>query len=237
MYQTILKRKSTRKYKNTPLTESDKKLILDKIKSLKPLFEGLNYEILLATKKEVVSNMANDFILFYGKKDEKYTKVNCGYMLGQMDLFLNEHGFGSCYIGMFKTSKKVEGLDFLLMLAVGYPKDEPYRQSENEFKRLPIERVLIGEVQDEIKKAIRLCPSANNFQPWLVKESGNKLEIYINKKSAISVFAKSFFEMDIGILLNHIENAVNYLEKTAVFIDENLVSIRNEKYIMSVEIV
>lgn len=234
MYQTILKRKSTRKYKNIPLEEKDKAFILDKIKTLKPLFSNLNYEIILASKKEVVSNMANDFILFYGRDEEEYAKLNCGYMLSQMDLFLNENGYGSCYIGTFKTSKKIKGFDYMLMLAVGYPEKPPYRESEAEFKRLDISRVLLGDTQEEIKKAVRLCPSANNFQPWLVKAKDNKLEIYINKKSAISILAKSFFEMDIGILLNHIENALNFLGKTASFVDEKLPSAKNEKYKMTV---
>jgi hypothetical protein len=135
-------------------------------------------------------------IAVYSEEKEGYLE-NIGFLFQQMDLYLQTLGLGVCWLGMGrmnpKTTTEVVGMKFVIMLAFGYPKGDPLRQSIQEFKRKPMAR--ITDVPDPKLEPARLAPSAVNSQPWFFVHDDKIVHVYCAKHGSL---------LDIGIALAHL---------------------------------
>lgn len=206
---TIYKRKSIRKYKKEALSNEKINELLDFISTLKPLYEDIkvNFEIVEKSKvKSIFSWLSEQILVAYSEEKEGYNE-NIGFMMQQIDLYLQSKGLGSCWIGLGKSDtayieKEDTKLKFVIMMTFGY-KDEEFRKDVSEFKRNKLSE--ISDIIDERLEVARLAPSSINNQPWYFTHEGNKIHTYVAHRN---VFYKRAIEnlllIDTGIALAHI---------------------------------
>ena len=228
LYQVVEKRKSVRKYDMNPLDS----VLLQQIKQfgeeVSPLIPNIRVKFNVYSYEEVKSLMAIKAPHYVGIYSEKKANslLNAGYMLQQMDLYLSANNLGSCWLGMAKPSvalpEEVDGLDFVIMLAFGNPKEEVHRSNKEEFKRKSLEEILEGSGYEEVIEAARLAPSARNTQAWyfICKEK----EILVCRKPAGFVSEHLMARLntiDVGIAMCHLDLALENraLERNFTFED------------------
>lgn len=206
--EVIFKRKSIRKYLNKDLEPSLINEILEFIKDIKPLYEDIKVKFDIVNKENVKSMfswLSNQMIVVYSEKKDGYNE-NVGFMMQQLDLFLQSKGLGSCWIGIGKIDEGVrsenEELEYVIMMCVGYHEEE-YRNGAKDFKRYALSE--ISDVLDERLEVARLAPSSINNQPWYFVHDGNVIHTYVAIRN---LFKKRMLEnlllIDVGIALSHI---------------------------------
>ena len=228
LYEVMEKRKSIRKYDMNPLDS----VLLQQIKQygeeVNPLIPDIRVKFNVYSYEEVKSLMAikaPHYVGIYSEKKDNFL-INAGYMLQQMDLYLSANNLGSCWLGMAKPSaalpEAVDGLDFVIMLAFGNPKEEVHRSSKSEFKRKTLEEIREGSGYEEVLEAARLAPSARNSQTWyfICKEK----EILVCRKPAGFVSEHLMARLntiDVGIAMCHLDLALENraLERNITFED------------------
>ncbi len=228
LYEVMEKRKSIRKYDMNPLNS----VLLQQIKQygeeVNPLIPDIRVKFNVYSYEEVKSLMAikaPHYVGIYSEKKDNFL-LNAGYMLQQMDLYLSANNLGSCWLGMAKPSaalpEAVDGLDFVIMLAFGNPKEEVHRSSKSEFKRKTLEEIREGSGYEEVLEAARLAPSARNSQTWyfICKEK----EILVCRKPAGFVSEHLMARLntiDVGIAMCHLDLALENraLERNITFED------------------
>lgn len=205
----IFKRKSIRKYKKESLSIEDINDINLFINNLKPLYEDINVKFEIVNKKKVKSifNWLSEEIIIAYSEDKEGCYENIGFMMQQLDLYLQSKGLGSCWIGLGKLDSvpleiKNNNMKFIIMMTVGYPNEE-FRNSSLDFKRNKLEE--ISDKIDERLEVARLAPSSINNQPWYFVHDENKIHMYI---ACRNVFFKRAMEslllIDGGIALAHL---------------------------------
>ena len=216
LYDYISKRKSTRKYDIEPLGEDERMQVLQYAKTLKPLYPDIKIEYEITSEvKGFLSAKAPCYFIISSEEKDGYLE-NVGFMFQQMDLFLSDRGFGSCWLGMAKpTFASKTGLVFVIALAFGKAADSPHREL-SEFRRKPLSDISSG--YDDRMEAARLAPSAVNNQNWFFVANNGSIEVFC-KKSAISMVDKTN-RIDIGIALCHLFVATEHSGKDFVFIKE-----------------
>ena len=201
MYDTIFVRRSARKYDKKPLDEGVLKDIREFIGNTKQL-DGQNARFEVVSDKEVKGSAPHYVLAFCESNDAAY--VNVGYVLQNVDLYIQSMGLGSLYLGMKKPEKKAE--DFCILLAFG-GSEVPFRKGEGDFDRLPVNE--ISNADNAIIKAARLAPSARNSQPWKFTFEDNKIMIrYFGRGLLKSIMRKRFSMIDLGIVTRHVETAL-----------------------------
>lgn len=207
--EMIYKRKSIRKYKKENLSLIDKESIYEFIKEIKPLYEDIKVRFEIVNKREVRSIfnwLSEEIIVAYSEEKEGYYE-NIGFMLQQLDLFLQSKGLGSCWIGLGKLDSlpidvENENMKFIIMMTVGYPNDE-FRKSSEDFKRNKLDE--ISDEIDERLEVARLAPSSINNQPWYFVHDGEKIHMYIARRNVFFKRAmESLLLIDGGIALAHL---------------------------------
>jgi nitroreductase len=199
--ETISKRKSTRKYDPSPLDADVMGNIQTYIKGVKPLYDDVKvrFEILPAEKVKSATN-APHFIMAYSEEKDS-SRTNIGFMLQQVDLYIQGIGLGSCWLGMAKPVEKgKDGLEYIISLAFGKPEGSPYRELSG-FKRKPLEK--ISDTVDRRLEPARLAPSAVNSQPWYFVSAGEGFDCYCAKKFPAALYEK-LNKIDMGIALAHL---------------------------------
>ncbi|MEA4816665.1 MAG: nitroreductase family protein [Lachnospiraceae bacterium] len=209
LYDTIFKRKSMRKFDDTlSLTEEDLKKIKCQAEKIVPLDAGIKVKIELVNKSETTVKRGEYCFLFYSEKKSGYL-LNAGYMLEQMDLFLASRDIGVCWYGLAKPKKSsLCGLDYVIMIAFGKSCSKDFRKSISEFRRKAIEEIWDGDFDSEVKKAVRLAPSACNTQPWRVKSKDKEIKVFRDTKikSFIPKSMLAYYNpIDMGIFLCYME--------------------------------
>lgn len=216
MFETIFKRRSVRKYDPAQIAEEELKKIKEYLLSLSPL-DGCSARFEIVVKDAVLDKMAPHYILAYAENDDK-NLINIGYILENVDLFLQKNGYGACWLGMVKPSEKEE--DYVICLAFGKTQT-PLRSGEKDFSRLPVAK--ISNSSSEIVKAIRLAPSAVNSQPWYIKEDEGSLQIEYTGRGLMKALLKRFNKIDLGIALCHALISLSHYGKIVKKIEiENL---------------
>jgi nitroreductase len=200
LYETISKRKSTRKYDPAPLSAEVLGDIQKFADAAKPLRTGVNvrFDILPADKMKGPTN-APHFIAAYSE-NKPGSLTNIGFMLQQTELYIQSKGLGACWLGLAKPAKPSGGLDFVISLAFGKAEGDPYREPA-EFKRKPLDR--IAAAPDARLEPARLAPSAVNSQPWYFIKNANGFDCYCAKKFPAVVYGK-LNQIDMGIALAHL---------------------------------
>lgn len=201
--KTIYTRRSCRSYeKSTIDSESLSKIhsFLGNTKTLYPEIK-ISFEILDKSRVSCLLpwKTENAVAVYTEKREEAY--VNAGFIIQQLDLYLQSMGYGACWLGMGKPKGKVknkDGLDFAIMLAFGNPKGDAVRHDLSEFNRKSLSE--ISDTPDSRLEGVRLAPSACNSQPWYFIHDENVLHVYRKHSPMLSEMNK----IDMGIALSHL---------------------------------
>ena len=207
--KTIYTRKSIRKYKDTPVAQTMVDDILEFAKKAQTLYPDIKIKFEIVLKEQVKCLFPwrpLQHLVLYSENKHGYLE-NAGFVLQQVDLYIQSIGLGSCWLGLAKPEKLIINengttLEHTIMLCFGYP-DEPYRNSLLEFKRSPMEK--ISDTLDQRLEPARFAPSAINSQPWRFMYDGEIVHIYQNCKNHLRhLFLKQLNRIDTGIALAHL---------------------------------
>ena len=206
LYENIFKRKSIRKYIKEELSSEQQSAIMDFAENTVSLYPDIKTRIKIVPSSEIgglLTVKAPQYLLIYSEK-EKGALVNAGFILQQIDLYLSSQGIGSCWLGMGKPKiTSFDGLEYVIMLAVGKPAEQIYRESITDFNRKTLPEISQGE--DVRLEPARLAPSARNGQPWFFVCTDRSINIYRKKPGGLlnSVFDR-LTQIDIGIVMAHL---------------------------------
>lgn len=216
LYETIFRRKSNRSYDMTPLPQDTLDDILRFWDTLAPLMPDCKASLAFTDKQHINCIQpwrAPHYAVIY-TNDAPFFYENIGFMGQMLDLYLQSHGIGCCWLGMGSLDdgagslpKQLDnGLQFGMMLAFGLPKDgDPFRTADG-FKRNTLAE--IADTPDERLEVVRLAPSAINSQPWYFVHDGDVLHLYrIRHNAVLQKRIDRFNRMDIGIALAHLSLA------------------------------
>lgn len=212
LYKAIFHRKSIRKYDMTPLpAETIEKLQAYAINA-QPLDNSIRYEFAYlgsADVKNLLPIKAPHYVCLYSEKKGNYL-MNAGFLLQQIDLYLSHNNLASCWLGMAKPAKGIplvsNGLEFVIMLALGNTREKIHRVNTSEFKRKKVSEISSIVGADELLEAVRLAPSASNTQAWFF--SGDLDVMTVSRKKLNLLKAQVYGKMnqiDIGIALLHLQ--------------------------------
>jgi hypothetical protein len=133
-----------------------------------------------------------------------------GYVLQNVDLYLQSIGIGSVWLGMAKPNEPEQG--YCILLAFGRT-GIPLRSGADEFKRLPMS--YISDSNNAVAEAARLAPSAMNSQPWKLRfEEGRVVIQYFGRGPMKLMLRKKLNKIDLGIVIRHVEVALLHEGKT-----------------------
>ncbi len=204
----IYRRQSVRKYTNNTLSEECIESIKDIINNSKELNPDISwsYDIVDSSKVKTMMNWKSPhYIFMYSETSQNYLE-NIGFIFQQVDLYLQSHDIGSCWLGMAspKTlNHHPQDHEFIITMAFGKSNGNISRKSD-EFKRKKLED--ISDKKDEKLNVARLAPSATNSQPWyFTHDTDNSYNIYRKRQNIIKRrFLDKWNQVDIGIALAHI---------------------------------
>ncbi len=233
-YDVIFKRRSVKKYDETPLDERTLEEISNQLKNLKPMYDDIKTEVKIIPLEQVETRkkQAPHYIAVFSEPKGEYL-VNVGYMLQQMDLFLSGNDIGSCWQGSPRPSEdllKNSDLEFVIVISFGKPKkskpEELHRSGASDFKRKPLSEISRVKGLDKVIEAARLAPSAGNSQPWFFTGDENTIHAYGPKPYAVKEHkapkVKKYNVISIGIALYHLQVALEHFGKRVEIVsDEN----------------
>lgn len=201
----IDKRRSVRNYTDKLQDVLYGKLMDYISNSLIPLFDYIKYEIKVVDADKVRTSKvkAPNYILFYSE-NKQGKELNAGFIMQQIDLFLQSNGAGSCWLGLASPLiQSDKGYQYIIMLSAGMT-DKPLREGAGDFKRKTLDEA--GDLSDkDLLQAVRLAPSAVNCQPWYYKEREKDIvDVYLVRKILHKAILKRYDKIDIGISLYHL---------------------------------
>ncbi len=179
MVTMIEKRKSCRSYTDRPVEDA----VWEKLRNfqMKPLDPeiGVQWHVVEREHIRCICKFTTPkLIAIYSEKKDGYLE-NVGFMFQQMELYLQTLGLGVCWLGLGRPDKEVEnlvpGMDFVILLTVGYP-DGEFRSGVEEFQREPMEK--ITDQADARLEPARIAPSSCNSQPWYFTHEGDEIHVY-----------------------------------------------------------
>lgn len=213
-YSQIFKRKSFHIFKDTEkISDEDIKNLEAFIKTLKPLNPDIKTEIRIVKESETTCKRGAEYcVMFYSEQKDKYLR-NIGYIGEQVDLYLSAQNIGALWFGIGKTNEKqVNGLDFVIMIAIAKMPENKFRKDMFKSKRKPLNETWSGDTLG-VAEIVRFTPSACNTQPWLTENNGKELAIYRYKKPGKRGImpadkVRFYNKIDIGIYLFMLETCL-----------------------------
>ncbi|MBQ1341551.1 MAG: nitroreductase, partial [Erysipelotrichaceae bacterium] len=188
------------------ITDEQLNRLEDFISKAEPLDPAINTEIRIVSESETSCKRGAQYcILFYSEKKKGYLR-NIGYIGEQIDLYLASENIGALWFGIGKTEEKqVNGLDYVIMIAIAAMPQEKFRKDMFKSKRKPVSEIWKGE-ELGIADIVRFAPSACNTQPWYTVNDGDRLTVYRYKKEGkrgiMPADMVAFYNrIDIGIYL------------------------------------
>ena len=210
LYDTIYIRKSVRKYEQAALDQATLDSILQKTGGLTSPAPDSPAVFRILSKQQVKGMnpvKAPHYLTVYAPEGLE-ARINAGFMLQQMDLWLSAKGLGCYWLGMPNPAaevKQADGLPFVIMLGFGRPAEELHRKSVSEFKRKPLSEITDLSGVEQLLEPVRLAPSAMNRQPWYLTGSSSSLRIHCKNGGFISkAMLGDMPKVDIGIALCHL---------------------------------
>lgn len=234
--EILYKRKSVRNYKPEKVEESTLRQIQEFIANAKPLYPALKTRIELVERENIQSPFPwtpPHAVVAYGEdKDGAYE--NAGFILQQIELYLESLGLGVCWLGLGKpdasaANARNDGLKYLILLGFGYP-DEPLFRDPSQFKRKTLAE--ISDEADARLEAARLAPSSVNSQPWYFTREGEALRAYCKTKGLLHRILKDMNRIDMGIALAHLY--VEHGEKFRFTVEKDAPELNGYRYTGSV---
>lgn len=183
MKEMIFKRKSVRKFADEPVKPELLREIEDFAAGMKPLYPDIPVAHRIVTKEQVRFYFpwkAPQLLAIYSENREGYLE-NVGFLFQQMDLYLQSRGLGSCWMGLGKVRgmDAPDGMEFVILLAFGYPAEEALRTDISQFRRK-----LADEIADRADPALepaRLAPSSTNRQPWYFTHEADMIHAWCSR--------------------------------------------------------
>lgn len=206
--EMITRRKSIRKYKPEPVDAAEAAKIEAFCAAAKPLYPDIKVRTAIIGRERVkciLPWIPPQVIAIFSEEKEGYLE-NAGFLFQQLDLYLQTLGLGACWLGMGRLDKQAidaqnDGLQFVIMLAFGHPKEDLHRDI-SQFRRKALSE--IADQADIRLEPARLAPSSVNSQPWYFTHEGDTIHAYCAKQG---LFAKALGDMnriDMGIALAHL---------------------------------
>jgi len=204
MKEIIRKRKSIRKYDQTPLDEATLEKVREKIAVVTPLSPEIKTMIEITTKTKGLFGIKSPHYLAFRSEEKERAYENIGFIGQQLDLYLSEIGLGTCWLGASNPEEKTaNGMPSLICMSFGKPAEPLHRQSVSEFKRKALSE--ISEGSDPRLEAARLAPSGMNSQNWYFSASDGKIHCYRKKTGLLfGAWLGNLACIDMGIALCHI---------------------------------
>ena len=201
--EAIFTRRSVRSYLPEPLDDDAIKKVEGWIAGAKRLTDDpFQYDLLGPEEiKTLLKWRAPHYISIYSK-DDMMSGVNVGFVFQQVDLMIQSHGLGSCWLGMAKPAdpKPRDGLGWGVSMSFGKPDGYPEVDKGSNRKSL-------GEISDTADPRLepaRLAPSAVNSQTWYFKKNGDGFDLYYKPK-VLKIPGMSYWNYnDLGICLAHL---------------------------------
>lgn len=199
LYDAIFHRRSVRKYDSAPLTDRAIADLDAFTRGLKPLLPDIRTEVRLTLPGDIKVRAPHAVCLYSEKKDG--WRMNAGFMMEQIDLYLSASNIGACWLGMTKPDKgKVAppaGMEWVATLCFGTPAQPMHREGPEQFNRKSLNE--ISDITDlyHVLEAVRLAPSAMNKQPWFF--SGSAGRVVASRKK--SLMLDKLNQVDTGIAL------------------------------------
>lgn len=192
LYETVFCRRSVRKYLPEPLGAETLDGILAYLAAI-PQIPGQSASFRLIGPEEMGLSLAPHYIVASCTPDDS-NYANAGFVLEQLDLYLQSIGLGSLWYGM--KLPKVSQPGDCIVLAFGRT-ELPLRKPED-FSRLPVEK--ISGTDSPLTRAVRLAPSAVNSQPWYLDCTAGEVRIrYYGRGLMKARLEKKLNKIDVGI--------------------------------------
>ena len=206
--EMINKRKSVRSFGDDPVSDE----ILDQLEKFiagaKPLYSEIKVDIRVVGKENVRFYFpwkSRQLLAVFSENKQGYLE-NVGFILQQVDLYLQSLGIGTCWLGLGKLRSledMPEGMDFVILMAFGHTKPDFLRTSVAQFKRKSMEE--ISDICDQRLEPARLAPSSTNSQPWYFVHDGDMIHAYRDKAGERRhKMLGHMNRIDMGIALSHL---------------------------------
>ena len=215
MKDTIYSRRSCRSYNPEPLGEDVLQALSEFGKTLRPLDPeiAISWQVLPADQVRFFMPWKSpQLIAFFSENKPGYLE-NAGFLLQQIDLWLQKQGIGACWLGLGKLRSQVkipEGMEFVILMAFGTPK-EPLSQMPRKFPRKAM-----AEISDQIDarlECVRVAPSSTNSQPWYFTHDENRIHAFRSEAGVLRhALLGVMNRIDMGIALAHL-----YVENPETF--------------------
>lgn len=203
----ISRRKSVRKYADRPVEPE----VLEKIRNFcadaKPLDPEIRFTAQIVDREQVRFYLpwkAPQLIAVFSEKKDGYLE-NVGFVFQQVDLYLQSIGLGCCWMGLGKLRQmpQVDGMEFVILLAFGYPDEPALRTGPEEFRRRTPEQ--IADRSDPRLEPARLAPSGTNSQPWYFTHEEAVFHAYCSEAGLLRhAMMGSINRIDMGIALGQL---------------------------------
>ena len=244
-YDMIFKRKSFHLFRdigNEKLSQEELDGISVFFDKIIPLNKDIRVKFVIDKNNNTCMRGQEYCVLMYSEIKDNYLQ-NIGYMGEQLDLYLVSKNIGSLWYGIgHAKERKYDGLDYVIMIALKKV-DSPLKFRKDMFasKRKPLEEIWQGDAYLDIANIVRFSPSACNSQPWLVKATKEKIDVYRYKGGRRGIMPKNkvdfYNQIDIGIFLYILElclkhNNINAIRTLEIEKDREQVEILNASYLL-----
>lgn len=217
LYQMIFKRKSFHLFKDTGhISDEELAQIEEVFHACRPLCPEIQVGMKIVPAERTTCKRGQEYcILLYSEKKDDYLP-NIGYIGQQLDLYLASMNIGVLWFGIGKTEETVDGMEFVIMIAIAKMPEGKFRKDMFKSKRKPLDEIWSGDDLG-IANIVRFAPSACNTQPWIVENKGERLEVYRYKKPGkrgiMPADRVSFYNrIDTGIFLLFLEVCMEHEE-------------------------
>lgn len=212
----IYQRKSCRGFSDKNLPEDTLLNIQQFCSSVRALDATIAVSMQIVSKEQVRFYFpwkAPHLIALYSEKKEGYLE-NAGFMLQQVDLYLQSLGLGACWLGLGRLRQRCqvdENLEFVILLAFGENMERKPRREAKDYRRKTMAQ--ISDREDPRLECARVAPSSTNSQPWYFTHEQDTIHVWRcltgeHRHKGFGVMNR----IDMGIALAHL-----YLENPDSF--------------------
>ena len=177
-------------------------------RAIRPLTPDTRVAFKVVPREKTNCKRGQYCVLLYSEKKE-YFLYNAGYMMEQLDLWLTARDIGVCWYGFGRTREnRIDGLSFVIMLAIEKAEPSDFRKDYRESARKPTGEIFEGSSYRNVVEVAKYAPSACNTQPWLVRTGPGCLRVsrVLGSRGIIPARLLSFYnKIDVGIFLLFIE--------------------------------
>lgn len=204
--EIIFKRKSTRSYTGEPVPQDQLDAIRSYMERLVPLFAQIPVQMQILPAEEVrcMQPWKTPHFIAVSTEDSPDALMNVGFMLQQMDLYIQSLGLGACWVGLGRPRKALsDSLTHAILMPFGVAAEPVWREEKSQFnRRTPDE---IADLPDLRLECARLAPSATNSQPWYFLHQGEQLHVYQVVQGPLKRMTLGKMNcIDMGIALCHL---------------------------------